>query len=97
MPICHDCYSYIDGLGPAALAKAASYTTGSEWLLLWNLVVAGVVTFLFVRFGILDRLSARLERRGWALRTFLLCAVFMLLSALLRSPPPTSCTPRPRQ
>ena len=78
--------AYIDGLGPAALAKAASYTTGSEWLLLWNLVVAGAVTFLFVRFGILDRLSARLERRGWALRTFLLCAVFMLLSALLTLP-----------
>ena len=34
--------AYIDGLGPAALAKAAAYTTGSEWLLLWNVVVAAV-------------------------------------------------------
>jgi STE24 endopeptidase len=76
----------IDGLGPAALAKAAAYTTGSEWLLLWNVVVAAVVTWIFVRFRILDRLSAKLERRGWALRTFLICAAFLLLSALLTLP-----------
>jgi STE24 endopeptidase len=78
--------AYIDGLGPAALAKAAAYTTGSEWLLLWNVVVAAIVTFVFVRFRILDRLSAKLERRGWALRTFLICAAFLLLSALLTLP-----------
>jgi len=78
--------AYIDGLGPAALAKAASYTVGSEWLLFWNVVVAAAVTFIFVRFRVLDRLSAKLERRGWALRTFLLCAAFILLSALLTLP-----------
>lgn len=78
--------AYIDGLGPAALAKAAAYTTGSEWLLLWNVVVAAVVTVVFIRLRILDRLSARLERRGWALRTVLLCAAFLLLSALLTLP-----------
>jgi len=78
--------AYIDGLGPAALAKAAAYTVGSEWLLLWNLVVAAVVTFLFVRFRILDRVSAKLERRSWAVRTFLICAAFLLLSALLTLP-----------
>lgn len=78
--------AYIDGLGPAALAKAAAYTTGSEWLLLWNVVVAAIVTFVFVRLRILDRLSAKLERRGWAVRTFLLCAAFLLLSALLTLP-----------
>lgn len=78
--------AYIDGLGPAALAKAAAYTTGSEWLLFWNVVVAAIVTFLFVRFRILDRLSAKLERRGWAVRTFLTCAAFLLLSALSTLP-----------
>ncbi len=76
----------IDALGSAALAKAAAYTTGSEWLLLWNVVVAAVVTFLFVRLRILDRISAKLERRGWAVRTFLICAAFLLLSALLTLP-----------
>ena len=78
--------AYIDGLGPAALAKAAAYTTGSEWLLLWNVVVAAIVTFLFVRFRMLDRVSAKLERRGWVVRTFLICAAFLLLSALLTLP-----------
>lgn len=78
--------AYIDGLGPEALAKAADYTRGGEWLLLWGLVVSAIVTFIFVRFGILDRLAAKLERRGWAMRTFLLSAAFMLLSALITLP-----------
>jgi STE24 endopeptidase len=78
--------AYIDGLGPEALAKAADYTRGSESLLLWGVVVSAIVTFIFVRFGILDRLSAKLERRRWAARTFLLCAAFLLLSAILTLP-----------
>lgn len=78
--------AYIDALGPEALAKAADYTRGSEWLILWGVVVSAVVTLVFVRFGILDRLGAKLERRGWATRTFLLCAAFLLLSALLTLP-----------
>ena len=78
--------AYIDGLGPEALAKAADYTRGGEWLLLWGVVVSAIVTFIFVRFGILDRLAAKLERRGWAMRTFLLCAAALLLSALITLP-----------
>ncbi len=78
--------AYIDRLGPDVLTKAADYTRGGEWLLLWGLVVAAIVTAVFVRFGILDRLAARLERRGWALRTFLICAAFLLFSALLTLP-----------
>lgn len=78
--------AYIDGLGPEALAKAADYTRGSEWLLLWGVAVSAIVTFVFVRFGVLDRLSGKLQRRGWTARTFLLCAAFLLLSALLTLP-----------
>lgn len=78
--------AYIDGLGPEALAKAADYTRGGEWLLLWGVVVSAIVTFIFVRFGILDRLAAKLERRGWAMRTFLLCAAALLVSALITLP-----------
>lgn len=78
--------AYIDGLGPEALAQAADYTRGSEWLILWGVVVSAIVTFIFVRFGILDRLSEKLQRRGWAARTLLLCAVFLLLSAILTLP-----------
>jgi STE24 endopeptidase len=78
--------AYIDGLGPEALEKAASYTVGSEWLSFWGVVVAGLVTFLFVRLRILDRIDARFAKRGRALRTFLLCAAFMLLSAIVTLP-----------
>lgn len=78
--------AYIDGLGPAALAKAAAYTVGSEWLGFWDVVVAAVVAFLFVRLRILDRIDARLGKRGFALRTFLVCAAFLLLSAIVTLP-----------
>jgi STE24 endopeptidase len=76
----------IDALGPEALAKAASYTVGSEWLSFWGVVVAALVTLLFVRLRILDRIDARLAKRGWAVRTFLVCAAFMLLSAIVTLP-----------
>jgi STE24 endopeptidase len=76
----------IDSLGPDALAKAANYTQGSHWLSLWGLLVAAVVTILFVRLRILDRLDAHMARRGWALRTFLLFASFFLLSAIISLP-----------
>ena len=49
--------AYIDALGPEALAKAADYTHGSEWLSFWGVVVAGLVTYLFVRLRILDRID----------------------------------------
>lgn len=78
--------AYIDGLGPEALEKAASYTVGSEWLSFWGVVVAGLVTLIFVRLRILDRLEAKLAKRGWAVRTFLLCAIFLLLSAIVTLP-----------
>ena len=78
--------AYIDGLGPAALAKAEAYTNGGEWLLLWGLIASAIVTLIFVRFRLLDRIEARLVRRGWALKTFLLCAVFFLLAAIVSLP-----------
>jgi STE24 endopeptidase len=39
----------IDSLGPETLARAARYTAGKEWLLLWNLVAGGVVAWLILR------------------------------------------------
>lgn len=78
--------AYIDALGPEALAKAADYTHGSEWLSFWDVVIAGLVTYLFVRLRILDRIDAKLGKRGFALRTFLVCAAFLLLSAIVTLP-----------
>ncbi|UNU44810.1 M48 family peptidase [Sphingopyxis sp. YF1] len=78
--------AYIDALGPAALAKAAAYTRGGEWLGLWDVVVAALVAVLFVRLRILDCLDARLAGRGFVLRTLLVCAAFLLLSAIVALP-----------
>jgi STE24 endopeptidase len=78
--------AYIDSLGAAALAKAATYTAGNHWLLLWGLVVTGAVTWLLVRWGILDRVAARLAGRGPNLRTFVIAVVYFLLFALITLP-----------
>ena len=61
---------YIDSLGPAALQKAHDYTIGKEWMLLWGLLVAALVTWLIVRSGILDRIDAKLGERRRELRAF---------------------------
>jgi STE24 endopeptidase len=78
--------AYIDSLGADTLAKAADYTAGNHWLLLWSLAVSGLVTWLVVRWGILDRVSARLERRGPNLRALVVGIVFFLVSSLLTVP-----------
>jgi STE24 endopeptidase len=77
---------YIDSLGPAALHKAHEYTVGKEWMLLWALVVSAIVTWLIVRSGILDRLEAKIPERRRNLRAFVVCAVFLIVSALLTLP-----------
>ena len=77
---------YIDSLGSEALQKAASYTAGTHWLLLGGVLVTALVTWIIVRTTILDRLSARLANRGWALRTWLICVAFFLISAVLNLP-----------
>lgn len=77
---------YIDSLGSEALAKAAAYTAATHWMLLWGLIVSAVVTFIILRLRLLERISAKLQNRGWALRTFLICAAFFLISALISLP-----------
>jgi STE24 endopeptidase len=78
--------AYIDALGPAALAKAQAYTVGSHWLLLWGIVVSVIVSFIVIRLGFLDRLWARLDKRSWVLRTFLVCCAFVLAASVLGMP-----------
>lgn len=78
--------AYIDSLGPEHLAKAAAYTAGNHWLLLWGLVVSAIVTWIIVRAGLLDRVAARFAGRGPNLRAFLVSAVFLLVSTLITLP-----------
>lgn len=76
---------YINSLGPEALNKAADYTVGNHWLLLWGLVVSGGLTWLIVRSGVLDRVQARFGRRR-GVQAFVVTALFLLLSSLLALP-----------
>jgi len=78
--------TYIDSLGAGELARAAEYTTGNHWLLLWGLVVTAFVTWLIVRSGVLDRVAARLSRCSPGLRSLLIAATYFVLSALLTLP-----------
>lgn len=78
--------AYIDGLGPTALAKAQAYTVGGHWLLLWGLVVTLLVSWVIIRSGLLDRLSAKLVNRGFALRTWIIAGAAFLLSSLIALP-----------
>jgi STE24 endopeptidase len=77
---------YIDSLGPAALQKAHDYTVGKEWMLLWDLVVAALVTWLIVRSVILDRLEAKIAERRRNFRAFAVTLVFFVLSTLMTLP-----------
>ncbi|HXG81047.1 MAG TPA: M48 family metalloprotease [Sphingomicrobium sp.] len=77
---------YIDSLGAENLRKAAEYTAGNHWLLLWGLVVSALVTWIVVRWGLLDRLQAKLEARRPAVRAFLVSLTFLLVSAILTLP-----------
>ena len=77
---------YIDSLEPAALQKAHDYTVGKEWMLLWGLVVAAVVTWLIVRSGVLERVEGRIADRRRNLRAFTVSLVYLLVSAILTVP-----------
>jgi STE24 endopeptidase len=77
---------YINALGPEALQKAADYTLASHWMLLWSFLVSALVTWIIVRFGFLERISAKLESRGWAFRTWLVSVTFFLISSIISLP-----------
>ena len=78
--------AYIDALGPAALEKAAAYTTGGHWLLLWGLLVTGLFAWIVVRWGVLARISARLQKRSANLRVFCVALATLLLLPVMTLP-----------
>jgi STE24 endopeptidase len=77
---------YIDSLGPAALQKAHDYTVGKEWMLLWALIVAAIVTWLLVRWGGLDRLEVKIGEKRRNLGAFVVALVYFLVSTVLTAP-----------
>lgn len=77
---------YIDSLGPQVLAKAHDYTVGKEWMLLWGLLVAFVVTWLIVGSGLLERIGGDRLKRRRNLHAFVVSLVYFVVSALLTLP-----------
>jgi len=77
---------YIDSLGPAALQKAHDYTVGKEWMELWALVVAAIVTWLIVRSGVLNKLEGKFAERRKNVRALIVGFVFFIISTILTLP-----------
>jgi len=77
---------YIDSLGPAALEKAHNYTVGKEWMLLWAVLVAAIVTWLIVKSGVLDKLEGRFAEKRRNLRALVVTFVYFVVSAVLTLP-----------
>jgi len=78
--------AYIDGLGEEALAQAAAYTTGNQWLMLWGLLISAIVTLIIIRTGLLTKTADKLSKRGFVIRVFSISAVYLVVSELLELP-----------
>lgn len=78
--------AYIDSLGSEALAQAAAYTAGNQWLMLWSLGVTIISTWLIIQSGILTSLSNKLSGSGAFNRAFRVSADFVVLSAIIELP-----------
>ena len=76
----------INSLGDEALAKAAAYTSGNHWLMAGSLMVSLVVAWLLIRSQLLVRLNDRLAQRGFFIRSFAVCAAFLVLSSIMELP-----------
>ncbi len=76
----------IDALGVEALNRSADYTIGNHWLILWGFLVSALMTLVIVRWGILDKIWAKMEKRSWAFKTICVCAFFAFISAILLLP-----------
>lgn len=78
--------AYIDSLGPEALAKAATYTSGSNWILLWGLPISFLVTLAIMRWGGLARLQQRIGAGRPNRAAFIVSALALVLTSLLTLP-----------
>ena len=78
--------AYIDTLSAEELALAREYTTGNHWLILAGLAVSALITWVIVKSGVLDKVTAKLAQRGENLRVYLTAVVFILVSTILSLP-----------
>lgn len=77
--------AYLSQLSPAAHAKAAAYTQGGHWLLLWGALVAVATGWIVLRSGLLVRLRTWVEAkrsRPWLAVALVLAADGLIEAAL---------------
>ena len=78
--------NYINALGPDALAKAAAYTSGSHWTLLWGFLISTAVAWLVIKLQVLDKIEGKLSHRSLWFRSFAISGTYLFLSSLLILP-----------
>ena len=78
--------NYINALGPEALARAAAYTSGSHWTLLWGFLISTAVAWLVIKLQVLDNLEDKLKHKSLWLRSFAISGAYLFLSSLLTLP-----------
>lgn len=78
--------NYINALGPEALAKAAAYTSGSHWTMLWGFLISTAVAWLVIKLQVLDKIEGKLSHRSLWFRSFAISAAYLVLSSLLLLP-----------
>ena len=78
--------NYINALGPEALAKAAAYTSGSHWTLLWGFLISTAVAWLVIKLQVLDKIEGKLSHKSLWFRSFAISGAYLFLSSLLILP-----------
>jgi STE24 endopeptidase len=80
--------AYLAQLPPELHVKAAHYTHGKEWMLLWATLVTIVVGVIVLRLGVLVRVRDKIEAekpRPW-LAAFVVMLVFSIVESVLSLP-----------
>jgi len=78
--------TYINSLGAEALAKAAAYTAGSHWALLWGFLLSAFIAWAFIKLGVLEKIDIRLSKRSLWLRSFVISSAYLFLSSIFILP-----------
>src|SRR5437879_8353069 len=73
--------AYLATLPPEAHAKAAAYTQGGHWLLLWGTLVSILVSWIVIKSGVLVRVRGGVERRK--ARSWLAVAIVVVVDSLI--------------
>jgi STE24 endopeptidase len=80
--------AYLAQLPPEVHVKAANYTHGKEWMLLWAALVSILVGVIVLRLGVLVRVRDKIEARKprpW-LAAFVVMLVFSIVESVLSLP-----------